>query len=72
MAQGSGRLIRTASDRGVLAVLDSRLATAGYGRFLRASLPPMWPTTDPEVVRAALRRLAAGNAPESAGGVDQD
>jgi ATP-dependent DNA helicase DinG len=72
MAQGSGRLIRTASDRGVLAVLDSRLATAGYGRFLRASLPPMWPTTDPEVVRAALRRLAAGSAPESAGGVDQD
>jgi ATP-dependent DNA helicase DinG len=72
MAQGSGRLIRTASDRGVLAVLDSRLATAGYGRFLRASLPPMWPTTDRELVRAALRRLAADSERSSAAGVHQD
>lgn len=59
MAQGAGRLIRTTSDRGVLAVLDSRLATARYGSFLRASLPPMWPTTDGALVRAALRRLSA-------------
>ena len=57
MAQGAGRLIRSTSDRGVLAVLDSRLATARYGAFIRASLPPMWPTTDPAVVRAALARL---------------
>ena len=42
LAQGSGRLIRTTTDRGVVAVLDPRLATARYGRFLRASLPPMW------------------------------
>jgi ATP-dependent DNA helicase DinG len=58
LAQGAGRLIRTTSDRGVVAVLDPRLATARYGSFLKASLPPMWPTTDPAVVRAALARLA--------------
>ncbi len=60
MAQGAGRLIRTTSDRGVVAVLDPRLATARYGSFLKASLPPMWTTTDPAVVRKALTRLAAG------------
>ncbi|OZM73871.1 ATP-dependent helicase [Amycolatopsis antarctica] len=59
LAQGTGRLHRTVSDRGVVAVLDSRLATARYGGFLRASLPPFWPTTDPEVARSALRRLEA-------------
>ncbi len=59
LAQGSGRLIRTTSDRGVVAVLDPRLATARYGGFLKASLPPMWPTTDPQVARAALARLAS-------------
>ncbi|QOR72127.1 ATP-dependent DNA helicase [Ruania alkalisoli] len=59
LAQGAGRLIRSTSDRGVVAVLDPRLRTARYGSFLAASLPPLWPTTDPAVVRAALRRLAA-------------
>ena len=34
-------------------------ATARYGGFLRASLPPFWATTDPAVARDALRRLAA-------------
>ncbi len=58
LAQGAGRLIRTTSDRGVVAVLDPRLATARYGGFLKASLPPMWTTTDPAVVRKALTRLA--------------
>ncbi|MDQ4036995.1 MAG: ATP-dependent DNA helicase [Actinomycetota bacterium] len=65
LAQGSGRLIRTASDRGVVAVLDSRLATARYGSFLRASMPDLWPTTDRDLVLAALRRLDA--AARSAG-----
>ena len=60
LAQGSGRLIRTTSDRGVVAVLDPRLATARYGGFLKASLPPMWTTTDPALVRKALARLAVG------------
>ena len=59
LAQGSGRLIRTTTDRGVVAVLDPRLVTARYGHFLQASLPPMWTTTDPAVVRRALARLAA-------------
>jgi len=59
LAQGSGRLLRTVTDRGVIAVLDPRLATARYGGFLRASLPPYWHTYDPQIVRSALRRLAA-------------
>jgi ATP-dependent DNA helicase DinG len=58
LAQGTGRLLRTMTDRGVVAILDPRLVTARYGSFLRASLPPFWTTTDPEVVRGALRRLA--------------
>ena len=62
LAQGSGRLLRTMSDRGVVAVLDPRLVTARYGDFLRASLPPFWTTTDPALVRAALRRLAAASS----------
>jgi ATP-dependent DNA helicase DinG len=61
LAQGAGRLLRTMTDRGVVAVLDPRLVTARYGDFLRASLPPFWTTTDPVLVRAALRRLAAAS-----------
>ena len=59
LAQGAGRLLRTMEDKGMVAVLDPRLATARYGGFLRASLPPFWATTDPAVARAALRRLSA-------------
>lgn len=59
LAQGAGRLIRRASDRGVVAVLDPRLGTARYGSFLRAGMPPMWQTGDREVVVQALRRLGA-------------
>ncbi|MEP7088738.1 MAG: ATP-dependent DNA helicase [Nocardioidaceae bacterium] len=59
LAQGAGRLIRTTSDRGVVAILDPRLVTARYGSFLRASLPPMWSTTDRAVVLQALARLAS-------------
>lgn len=57
LAQGAGRLLRGVDDRGVVAVLDSRMATARYAGFLRASLPPFWSTTDSERVRAALERL---------------
>ncbi|GIH12375.1 ATP-dependent DNA helicase [Rugosimonospora africana] len=58
LAQGVGRLIRSAQDKGVVAVLDSRLETArGYGGYLRRTLPPFWYTTKPEVVHGALRRL---------------
>ncbi len=59
LAQGAGRLIRTTTDRGVVAILDPRVVTARYGAFLRASLPPMWPTTDKAVVVQALKRLAS-------------
>jgi len=62
LAQGTGRLLRTIDDRGVIAVLDPRLATARYSGFLRASLPPYWSTYDPQIVRSALRRLAAAPA----------
>jgi ATP-dependent DNA helicase DinG len=54
LAQGVGRLIRTKEDRGVVAVLDSRLATAGYRSSLLAALPPMRRTTDRHVVEAFL------------------
>jgi ATP-dependent DNA helicase DinG len=57
LAQGAGRLLRGVDDRGVVAVLDSRMATARYGGYLRASLPPFWPTTDAAAVRGALTRL---------------
>ncbi|KAA8964629.1 MAG: ATP-dependent DNA helicase [Mycobacterium sp.] len=57
LAQGAGRLLRSVEDRGVVAVLDSRMATARYGGYLRASLPPFWPTTDAAAVRNALSRL---------------
>ena len=67
LAQGTGRLLRTVDDRGVIAILDPRLATARYGSFLRASLPPYWSTYDPQIARSALRRLAeAAPAAQSA------
>lgn len=59
MAQGAGRLIRGADDRGVVAVLDSRLATARYGGFLAKSMPDLWPTSEQDKVLSALRRLDA-------------
>ncbi|MDT7688400.1 MAG: ATP-dependent helicase DinG [Acidobacteriota bacterium] len=46
LKQGLGRLIRSGSDRGLLAVLDPRLRTAGYGRLFLASLPPCRVTSD--------------------------
>jgi len=60
LAQGAGRLLRRVDDRGVVAVLDSRMATARYGGYLRDSLPPFWMTTDRETVCAALDRLTGG------------
>lgn len=57
LAQGAGRLLRRVDDRGVVAVLDSRMATARYSGYLRKSLPPFWATTDAEQVRQALTRL---------------
>ena len=62
LAQGVGRLLRSTSDRGVVAVLDPRLATARYGGYLRASLPPFWQTADRDVAIGALERLRSGPA----------
>lgn len=62
MAQGAGRLLRSTEDRGVVAILDPRVRTKRYGGFIMRSLPSMWPTTDPQVVRGALRRLSEGDA----------
>ena len=58
LAQGAGRLIRTQADRGVVAVVDSRLASARYSGFLRKSMPPFYTTTDKDTVIASLQRLA--------------
>ncbi|NNC41472.1 MAG: ATP-dependent DNA helicase [Acidimicrobiia bacterium] len=57
LAQGVGRLIRTTSDRGVVALLDSRLAKMSYGRVVLGSLPPMPITADREEVVSFLNRL---------------
>lgn len=59
MAQGAGRLLRSVDDRGVVAVLDPRLATQRYGSWIAASMPPFWRTTDGAVARKALERLVA-------------
>lgn len=60
LTQGSGRLIRSSSDKGVVAILDQRLLTKGYGKTMLRSLPPMWRTSDKGVVVSALERLAEG------------
>ncbi len=60
LAQGAGRLIRSAEDRGVVAVLDPRLATAGYRGALLAGMPPMRRTTDRRQVEDFLRRILSG------------
>lgn len=59
MAQGAGRLVRAGGDRGVVAVLDSRLERARYGGFLRASMPDFWYTTDRDQVRRSLAAIDA-------------
>jgi ATP-dependent DNA helicase DinG len=60
LAQGTGRLIRSVDDRGVVAILDSRIATKRYGSVLLNSMPPLWRTTDGAIVRDSLRRLSEG------------
>ena len=59
LAQGAGRLIRTATDRGVVAVLDPRLAKASYGPALVKALPPMRRTRDRAEAEAFLRGIHA-------------
>lgn len=57
LAQAAGRLIRTASDKGVVAVLDRRLATANYWRTLISALPPMTRTRNREEIEQFLRDI---------------
>ncbi|MGW3594374.1 ATP-dependent DNA helicase [Streptomyces sp. NPDC005167] len=65
MAQGAGRLVRATGDKGVVAVLDPRLANARYGSYLRASLPDFWYTTDRSQARRSLAAIdAAAKAEE--------
>lgn len=62
LAQGVGRLIRQRADRGVVAVLDSRLATRSYRHALLAGVPPLRRTVDTDEVREFLRAAAAAHA----------
>jgi ATP-dependent DNA helicase DinG len=58
LAQGAGRLIRSIDDRGVVAIMDSRIVTKRYGSILLNSMPPLWRTNDKQVVRESLKRLS--------------
>lgn len=57
LAQGTGRLIRSVDDRGVVAILDSRIVSKSYGSTLLNSMPPFWRTSDGVVVRNSLKSL---------------
>lgn len=59
LAQATGRLIRTASDRGVVAVFDRRLGTASYRWQIVAALPPMRRTRSRADAEAFLREITA-------------
>ena len=62
LKQGLGRLIRTRNDYGLLAVLDSRLLTKGYGKKFLQSLPGRPPTRNPADVEAFFARLTKESA----------
>jgi ATP-dependent DNA helicase DinG len=62
LKQGAGRLIRRESDHGVLVVCDARLVEKGYGRKLRAALPPMPLLKTADEFAAALDALNARRA----------
>ena len=57
LAQGTGRLIRSLDDRGVVAILDSRIVNKRYGSILLNSMPPFWRTNDGVIIKDALKRL---------------
>jgi ATP-dependent DNA helicase DinG len=59
LAQGTGRLIRSIEDRGVVAILDSRIVNKRYGSVLLNSMPPLWRSSDGAVIRESLKRLAS-------------
>ena len=65
LAQGTGRLIRSVDDRGVVAILDSRIVNKRYGSVLLNSIPPLWRTSDPQIIKESLQRLAEQVAAKS-------
>jgi ATP-dependent DNA helicase DinG len=65
LKQGFGRLVRSRSDRGVVAILDGRLATRHYGAALLGGLPPECPRTELlQDVAEFWSRARGGGAPE--------
>ena len=63
LKQGVGRLIRDASDSGVVVVCDPRLSRRGYGRVFLASLPPMPVTTEIDEVKEFFENRDPREAP---------
>ncbi|MES2887418.1 MAG: ATP-dependent DNA helicase, partial [Pseudomonadota bacterium] len=57
LKQGAGRLIRSETDRGLLVVCDPRMAKMGYGKRLKAALPPMTLLTTEAQAIAWLKEL---------------
>lgn len=72
LKQGAGRLIRSESDRGVLAICDTRLVEKPYGRQIWQSLPPFRRTRDAETAIRFLEALrdAGKDAPAAEAGED--
>jgi ATP-dependent DNA helicase DinG len=60
LAQASGRLIRNTTDKGVVAILDPRMSSKGYGKTILKTLPPFPKFSDPQPVKDALKRLTNG------------
>ncbi|MBP2668229.1 MAG: helicase c2 [Deltaproteobacteria bacterium] len=68
LRQGVGRLLRRGDDYGVVALLDLRVATRGYGGMFRANLPPMKWTRARDDVAAFFRRFRGGREEGIEGG----
>jgi ATP-dependent DNA helicase DinG len=66
LKQGLGRLIRSTTDRGVLAVLDPRLRTKAYGRTFLRSLPPCRVTSEIDELASIFQKQTTTCAPVSA------
>ena len=68
LAQGAGRLIRSHDDRGVVAVLDRRLATSGYRTVLLEAMPPLRRVVDGDLARDFLRSSSSSGVSERLSG----
>jgi ATP-dependent DNA helicase DinG len=68
LRQGVGRLLRRGDDYGVVALLDPRVATRGYGGLFRENLPPMRWTRKRDDVAAFFRRFRGASDAECEGG----